>query len=390
MISSQRRRRRTGVALAVGGVVFVSVVAVAFGALPQQSGSVDLLTQANVAINGAAAGDNSGISVAGAGDVNGDGRADVIVGARFAGPSGLSAAGTSYVIYGSATPTTVDLSSLGAQGFAINGAAANDNSGDSVAGAGDVNGDGRADVIVGAYGADPSGRSAAGTSYVIYGFGIPSVSYAGGITATPGTAITPLTPTVSRTGTASFAVSPALPAGLFFDTTTGVMSGTPTEVSAAANYSVTMTDLSGQASTSVQISVPAPAAPAPAAVAPTPTTPVNTFTMKIRKTSGKSKSITTQLTLAGPGKVAQVGITRLSTPRRSSEMAKKKARTMTVCTARKTVAKAGKVTITCRLSAKARAARTKGSLKVRLVTIFTPTGGTAKSVSETLVLKTTR
>ena len=114
MISSQRRRRRTGVALAVGGVVFVSVVAVAFGALPQQSGSVDLLTQANVAINGAAAGDNSGISVAGAGDVNGDGRADVIVGARFAGPSGLSAAGTSYVIYGSATPTTVDLSSLGA------------------------------------------------------------------------------------------------------------------------------------------------------------------------------------------------------------------------------------------------------------------------------------
>jgi len=117
---------------------------------------------------------------------------------------------------------------------------------------------------------------------------------------------------------------------------------------------------------------------------------VNTFTMKFRKTSGKSKSITTQLTLAGPGKVAQVGITRLSTPRRSSEMAKKKARTMTVCTARKTVAKAGKVTITCRLSAKARAARTKGSLKVRLVTTFTPTGGTAKSVSETLVLKTTR
>ncbi len=63
---------------------------------------------------------------------------------------------------------------------------------------------------------------------------------------------------------------------------------------------------------------------------------------------------------------------------------------MTVCTARKTVAKAGWVTITCRLSAKARAARKKQSLKLRVVTTFTPTGGSAKSVSKTLVLKKTR
>ncbi len=93
-------------------------------------------------------------------------------------------------------------------------------------------------------------------------------------------------------------------------------------------------------------------------------TPVNTFTMKLLKIS--ARFITTQLNLPGPGKVVQVGTTRLSTPR-ATEMAKK-ARTMIVCRARKTVTKAGKVTIICRLTAKARAARKKHSLKVRLVT----------------------
>ncbi len=115
--------------------------------------------------------------------------------------------------------------------------------------------------------------------------------------------------------------------------------------------------------------------------------PVNTFTMKTPKIW--PHKITTKLHLPGPGKVAQVGTTSLSTRRASLEMAKT-ARTMTVCTARKTVTKAGWVTITCRLSAKARAARKMHSLKVRLVTTFTPTGGTAKSVSKTLVLKKTR
>ncbi len=118
-------------------------------------------------------------------------------------------------------------------------------------------------------------------------------------------------------------------------------------------------------------------------VAPAPT-PVNTFTMKLLKSS--ATSITTQLNLPGAGKVVQVGTTRSST--RAGEMAKK-ARTMIVCTTRKTVAKAGKLTITCRLTAEARAARKTQSLKVRLVTTFTPTGGTAKSVTRTLVLKKT-
>ena len=140
------------------GACLAALSAVALGVLPQQQGTVDLLTQANVTLNGAAADDWSGYSVASAGDVNGDGLADVIVGAPLAYPSSAYDAGSSYVIYGAASPSNVDLASLGSSGFRIDGAAAGDLSGYSVASAGDVNGDGRADVIVGARSANPSSR----------------------------------------------------------------------------------------------------------------------------------------------------------------------------------------------------------------------------------------
>jgi hypothetical protein len=45
-------------------------------------------------------GDYSGYSVSNAGDVNGDGLDDLIVGARQADPSGKSHAGRSYVVFG--------------------------------------------------------------------------------------------------------------------------------------------------------------------------------------------------------------------------------------------------------------------------------------------------
>jgi FG-GAP repeat protein len=60
-------------------------------------------------------------------------------------------------------PPTLDLSILdGTNGFRLNGVAAGDQSGRAVSGAGDVNGDGLADLLIGAYGADPNGQLSRG------------------------------------------------------------------------------------------------------------------------------------------------------------------------------------------------------------------------------------
>jgi hypothetical protein len=123
-------------------------------------------------IQGAVVGDGTGISVSGAGDVNGDGYDDIIVGSDYADPKGRSDAGTAHVIFGKASGfSTIDLASFtsGSGGFIIQGAAAGDQLGKSVSGAGDVNNDGYADVIVGAPYADPNSRSSAGAAYVIFG-----------------------------------------------------------------------------------------------------------------------------------------------------------------------------------------------------------------------------
>ncbi|MBD2587774.1 FG-GAP repeat protein [Synechococcus elongatus FACHB-1061] len=122
-------------------------------------------------ITGIAANDFSGSSVSNAGDVNGDGIDDLIIGARDADPNGTNSAGQSYVVFGSDQGFSADLnlSSLdGSNGFAINGIAAYDYSGRSVSGAGDVNGDGVDDLIIGAFGADPNGNLS-GQSYVVFG-----------------------------------------------------------------------------------------------------------------------------------------------------------------------------------------------------------------------------
>jgi Ca2+-binding RTX toxin-like protein len=88
-----------------------------------------------------------------------------------ADPNGRSDAGISYVIYGKREGLTdIDLLKLTqAQGFKILGAEAGDYAGYSVSTARDINGDGINDIIVGAFVADPNGRSDAGITYVIYG-----------------------------------------------------------------------------------------------------------------------------------------------------------------------------------------------------------------------------
>jgi len=123
-------------------------------------------------IAGISPGDESGRSVASAGDVNGDGYADIVIGAFKADTPDGADAGESYVIFGQAAPfdAVLDLFFLNGQnGFRLNGVAASDKSGVAVSGAGDVNGDGLDDVLIGAFGASPEDRVGAGESYVVFG-----------------------------------------------------------------------------------------------------------------------------------------------------------------------------------------------------------------------------
>ena len=102
-------------------------------------------------IDGAVAGDHLGASVAGAGDVDGDGRADLVIGAP--GTShGQLLSGSVYVLYGgtSALPQTYDLAGLdGAHGRRMDGGASGDRLGTILVAGWDVDRDGFSDVVAG-------------------------------------------------------------------------------------------------------------------------------------------------------------------------------------------------------------------------------------------------
>ena len=109
--------------------------------------------------------------VASVGDVNGDGFGDLILGSQSGYDTGGVRTGAAYVVFGQASGfgATVDLAALnGTNGFKLSGGSAYDYAGVSVASAGDINGDGFADIIVGADGTDQHG-SYSGASYVVFG-----------------------------------------------------------------------------------------------------------------------------------------------------------------------------------------------------------------------------
>jgi hypothetical protein len=116
------------------------------------------------AVLGITPSDRLGYSASMAGDLNGDGLSDLVLGAYTAN----SAAGASYVIFGSRAEfaPSFNLTNLnGSNGFTVPGVVVNGYLGLSVSMAGDINGDGISDLILGA----SLANSDAGTSYVIFG-----------------------------------------------------------------------------------------------------------------------------------------------------------------------------------------------------------------------------
>ena len=114
-----------------------------------------------------------GTSVSGAGDINGDGYADILIGAHWANQGIENLAGETYVVFGDATigsDGVLDLATLdGLSGFRVTGIDRFDESGNSVSGTGDVNGDGYSDILIGAYRAVVGENDKAGEVYLVFG-----------------------------------------------------------------------------------------------------------------------------------------------------------------------------------------------------------------------------
>ena len=161
------RRRETIVALAV----CVLLVAAGQNSAASPLAVIDMASyQASGRIIGAGVTDKLGQSIA-AGDFNGDHMEDILVGADEAdGPGNArTAAGETYVVFGSANLGTADLANS-AQDVTILGADSNDHLGTPLA-TGDFNGDGFADAAIAArFGDGPAGnRADAGEVYLVFG-----------------------------------------------------------------------------------------------------------------------------------------------------------------------------------------------------------------------------
>ncbi|MFA7379458.1 MAG: FG-GAP-like repeat-containing protein [Bacteroidia bacterium] len=156
----------------VGAVKASNSSILSYGGAIGYYGSVTGISSANWSVSGSINNSNFSTSISSAGDVNGDGYSDVIVGAYFIS-NGQNQEGAFYVYHGSAT----GLSTTPATSVESN--LANTWLGYAVAGAGDVNGDGYSDVVVSA----PWYMNQQGAVYIYHGS-------ASGIQSTPARSLT--------------------------------------------------------------------------------------------------------------------------------------------------------------------------------------------------------
>ena len=128
-------------------------------------------------VDGYLSNDWSGFSVSGAGDLNDDGLGEVIVGGPGSDDPKSESDGRAYLVWGKADTDAVDLSlfATGNGGFSLDGeAGCGPPLGISVSGAGDFNGDGTPDLVIGGSGVDAAADDA-GRTYVLITGGGPAM-----------------------------------------------------------------------------------------------------------------------------------------------------------------------------------------------------------------------
>jgi len=206
---------------------------------------------------------DTGLSVAGGADVNGDGIDDTVVAAPYAGyltgEGSVSGIGEAAIIYGvpggrgSLTLPAPDEAMDPSEGFTIQGPGsggyfAGPASSQTVA-LGDVNDDGRADVIAGSYYIN------GGFLVGALGFGTPTLAYPAAVSLAVNQPLDLGPVTLGHTGAPEFTVSPSLPPGLSLDPATGRITGAPAAPSPSTAYTVTMRDLVGSAAAEFTLAV---------------------------------------------------------------------------------------------------------------------------------------
>jgi hypothetical protein len=210
-------------------------------------------------IDGAAEGAGIGRSLSTVGDLDGDGRDELLIGA--ADDQDGERRSSAYVLRGQAGAGNVDLHALTTdQGVKLTGAV-DDYLGGAVSGGSDFNGDGRNDLLLGApFASVVAGRDGAGTAYAVSGELLPRLSYPRPALVRVGQTNTLAPERFIARGTHAATITPALPAGLAFNAQTGAITGTPAAAS-TTDHTIVLRDERGVTQTTIRLTaLPASAA----------------------------------------------------------------------------------------------------------------------------------